>query len=104
MRRFSRLSSCIEIASFHSLGKACVNWKHLNFIFCDERYFYFKNSQQWSFLSLSKSCPTKLIQFSEKLEKMTLLLSIWMSLLSHRNREVTDDGGKGGEDRYLLHL
>ena len=75
--RFSRLPSCIERASFHSLGKACINWNHLNFIFCDKRYFFsFKNSQQQSFPSLSKSCPTKLILFLEKLEKMTHLLSI----------------------------
>ena len=74
--RFSRLPSCIEIASFHSLGKACINWNHLNFIFCDKRYFSFKNSQQQSFPSLSKSCLTKLILSSEKLGKMTHLLSI----------------------------
>ena len=36
----------------------------------------FKNSQQWNFPSLSKSCPTKLILFFEKLENMTHLLSI----------------------------
>ena len=29
----------------------------------------------------------------EKLEKMTHLLSVWMSLLSHRNREAIDDRG-----------
>ena len=39
-------------------------------------FHVFKNSQQWSFPSLSKSCPTKLIPFFDKLEKMTHLLSI----------------------------
>ena len=45
-----------------------------------------------------------LIPFFEKLENMTHLLSIWMSLLNHRNCEAIDDGREGGEDKYLLHL
>ena len=97
MRRFSRLLSCTEIASFHSLGKACINLNHLSFIFCDERYFSFKNSQQWSFPSLSKSCATKLVPLFEKLEKMTHSFSIWMSLLSRRNGQAFDSGTEGGE-------
>ena len=51
---------------------------------------------------MSKSCPTKLIPFFEKLEKMAHLLSIWMSLLSNRNWEANHGGRKGSEDRYLL--
>ena len=94
IRRFSRLPSCIEIVSFYSLGRTCINWNHLNFIFCDKRYFSFKNSQQWSFPSLAKSCPTELIPFFEKLEKMTHLLSIWMSLVSHEIERLLMIGEK----------
>ena len=93
-------SSCIEITSFHSLSKGCIHWSHLNFIFCDKRYFFFNSSQQWCFQSLSKSCPTKLILFFEKLEWLTLLLPIWNSLLSHRNWEAINDGIESGEDRF----
>ena len=44
------------ISSSYWVDKACINSNHLNFIFCDKRYFSFKNSQQWSFPSLSKGC------------------------------------------------
>ena len=60
--------------------------------------------QNNSFPSLSKGCPRKLIPFFEKLEKMTHLFSMLMSLLSHRDWEAIDDGSEGGKDRYLLHL
>ena len=88
----SILPSCTEIAPFHSLGKACINWNHSNFIFCDKRNLSFKNSRQWSFTSLSKRCPTKLIPFSEKLEKITHLLAIEIEKLLMMEEKVVKIG------------
>ena len=76
-----KLSSYVASISRHYFGKAWIIWNNSNFS------VFVKENSSFSFPSLSKCCPTKFKHLSEKLEKKTYILSIFILLLNQTLRK-----------------
>ena len=99
--RLIEFAESINIYFIHSFGEKWTSWIHVNFSLIAGSCSSWSCSHNFTAPFVLNNCPKKVISRSEKEEKKTLLLLIWIWQLNHKNWDKIADATNVGMRIYF---